>query len=260
MVAYQRTWWFEREAEMDGLLARTPARRRLLAAGLAVAIAAAAVAVLAAVSLNTRTAVGAGGGGGCSTTGPVCTFKNHAAFADFSTVQPFAGGGGGGGCIATDAFVEAFETLTMPGKVAMATVFVSLSTINFCTGMQLECASNFDPNSGAPLFNGTVQFGLDLTTATVIGTAPMFDPCTGVSFTSTINVAWQAFGPNSTVIDSFHFRSPGFMTNGHFMGVSRQAVASGVVTDEALTNRAATPTVQADVENDSGGSVTINHS
>jgi len=245
---------------MDGLLARTPARRRLLAAGLAVAIAAAAVAVLAAVSLNTRTAAGAGGGGGCSTTGPVCTFKNHAAFADFSTVQPFAGGGGGGGCIVTDAFVQAFESLTMPGKVAMTTVFVSLSTFNFCTGMQLECASNFDPNTGAPLFNGSVQFGLDLTTANISGTAPMFDPCTGVSFTSTINVGWQAFGPNLNFIDSNHFRSPGFVANSHFMGVSREAVASGNLTDATGANRAAAPTVEADVENDSGGSVTINHS
>jgi len=246
---------------MDGLLARKPARGRLLAAGLAVAIAAAAVAVLAAVSLNTRTAVGAGGGGGCSTPGPICTFKNHAAFADFTTVQTFAGGGGGGGgCIATDAFVEAFETLTMPGKVAMTSAIVSLSTFNFCTGVQLECASNFDPNTGGPLFNGTVQFGLDLTTATVSGTAAMFDPCTGASFTSTINVAWQAFGPNSTVIDSFHFRAPGFVMNSHFMGVSRQAVASGVFTDAAGTNRASAPTVNADVENDSGGTVTISHS
>jgi len=148
----------------------------------------------------------------------------------------------------------------MSGHVTTTTVFVSLSTFNFCTGAQFECASNFDPNTGMPLFNGTVQFGLDLTTAAVNGTAPMFDPCTGASFTSTINVAWQAFGPNSTIIDSFHFRAPGFLMNAHFMGVSRQAVASGVLTDAAVTNRASTPTVNADVENDTGGTVTITHS
>ncbi len=245
---------------MYGLLVGTGARRRLVAAGLAVAIAAVAVAVLAAVSLNTRTAAGAGGGGCFAATAPVCTFKNHAAFADFGGVQTFAGGGGGGGCIVTDAFVEAFESLSMSGHVTTTTVFVSLSTFNFCTGAQFECASNFDPNTGMPLFNGTVQFGLDLTTAAVNGTAPMFDPCTGASFTSTINVAWQAFGPNSTIIDSFHFRAPGFLMNAHFMGVSRQAVASGVLTDAAVTNRASTPTVNADVENDTGGTVTITHS
>jgi len=245
---------------MYGLLVGTGARRRLVAAGLAVAIAAAAVAVLAAVSLNTRTAAGAGGGGCFAATAPVCTFKNHAAFANFGGVQTFAGGGGGGGCIATDAFVEAFESLSMSGHVTTTTVFVSLSAFNFCTGAQFECASNFDPNTGMPLFNGTVQFGLDLTTAAVNGTAPMLDPCTGASFTSTINVAWQAFGPNSTIIDSFHFRAPGFLMNAHFMGVSRQAVASGVLTDAAVTNRASTPTVNADVENDTGGTVTITHS
>jgi hypothetical protein len=246
---------------MDGLLPRTPARRRLLAAGLAVALAAAAMAVLAAVSLNTRTAVGAGGGGGCPAPGPVCTFKNHVAFADFTTVQTFAGGGGGGGgCIATDAFVQAFESLTMPGKVSMTTAIVSLSTFNFCTGAQLECASNFDPNTGAPLFSGTVQFGLDLTTATVSGTAAMFDPCTGASFTTSIDVTWQAFGPNTNFIDSSHFRAPGFVMNSHFMGVSSEALASGVLTDASGSNRASAPTINADLENDSGGTVAISHS
>lgn len=243
-----------------------PARRRLIAAGLAVAVAAAAVAVLAAVSLNTRTAAGAGGGGGCfgtTTTAPVCTFKNHAAFADFSGVvqaAPLAGGGGGGGgCIATDSFVQAFESLTSPGRISTTNVFVSINSFNFCTGQQLECAGNFDPNTGASLFTGTVQFGLDLTTASVNGTAPMFDPCTGASFTSTINLSWQAFGPTSSFIDSNHFRAPGFLVNSHFMGVSREAVSSGVFTDESGANPASTPTTNADVENDSGGSVALSH-
>jgi hypothetical protein len=229
------------------------------------AVAATAVAVLAAVSLNARTVIGAGGGGGCfATAGPICTFKSHVAFADFSAVQGVqvdaGGGGGGGGCIATDAFVQTFESLSMPGKSASTAVLVSLSTFDFCTGTQLECAGNFDPNTGAPLFDGQIQFGRDLTTASVTGTAPMFDPCTGGTFTSTINVTWQAFGPTTTLIDNSHQRSAGFLLNSHFKGISSEAVASGVLTDATGSNRASSPTVNADMEKDSSGTVLLNRS
>lgn len=247
---------------MSAQLVGIYARRRMTALGLVAAVVAAAMAVIAAVSFNTHSAAGAGGGGNCfATTGPVCTFKSHTAFADFSTVSAF---GGGGGCTVTDAFAQPFESLSMPGQNAAVTVIVSLSTFNFCNNTQAECASNFDPNSGAPLFTGTVQFGLDLTTATVIGTATMFDPCAttpaGASFTSNINLTWQAFGPNSTLIDNSHLRSPGFILNSRFKGLSRQAIASGVLTDATGGNRAASPTANADLENDSGGTVVLNHS
>ena len=249
---------------MSAQLVGTPARRRVTALGLAAAVLAAAVAVVAAFSLNTHSAAGAGGGGGCfATTGPVCTFKSHTAFADFSTVSAFAGGGGGGGCVATDAFVQPFESLSMPGQNSAVSVMVSLSTFNFCNNTQSECAGNFDPNSGAPLFTGTVQFGLDLTTATVIGTATMFDPCAtspaAASFTTSIDLTWQAFGPNSTLIDNSHLRSPGFILNSHFKGISRQAVASGVLTDATGANRASSPTDNADIENASSGTVLVSH-
>lgn len=241
---------------MTSQIVGTRAGRRFAVAGLGVALAAAAMAVTAAVTLNTHNAAGAGGGFGCiSTTGPVCTFKSHVAFADFNTVSAFAGGGGGGDCVVTDAFVQPFESVQMPGKVASTSVFISLSTFNFCTEQNTECAGNSDPSTGAPLFNGTIQFGLDLTTARVTGTAPMFDPCTGASFTATVDVSWQAFGPTSTSIDSNHFRSPGFAVNSHFKGASRQAVASGTLTDAGGANRAASPTANADVENDSSGTV-----
>ena len=161
--------------------------------------------------------------------------------------------------MATDAFVQPFESLQMPGKAASTFVVISLSTFNFCAQQNTECASNTDPNTGAFLFNGTVQFGLDLTTARVTGTAPMFDSCTGASFTASVDVSWQAFGPTSTFFDSNHFRSPGFSVNSHSKGASRQAVASGTLTDAGGANRAASPTDNADVENDSSGTVILSH-
>jgi hypothetical protein len=231
-----------------------PSRR--VAGGLTAAMLIAAMFVFAvvALALNTRTAVGAVGGGGCfSTTGPVCTFKSHVAFADFGSVSA-------DGCIFTDAFVGRNENLSSPGHVATTSVFVAVSKFNGCTNTLIENATNIDPATG-PVFNGTAQFDTKLDTATVNGSAPMFDTGTGAQlFTSTINVAWHGFGPTSTFIDSSHFRSPGFLLNSHFRGTSRAAEASGVVTDETASNLATLPTLNASLENALSGTVQLSHS
>jgi hypothetical protein len=227
--------------------------RRLAAAGLAGAILVAVVTIVAAAALNTRSAAGAGGGGCFGVTSPVCTFKDHVAFADFGSVSLDK-------CAFTDAFVNPFETLTTPGKVAATAVFVSVTKFN-CLTNTFENATNIDPATGSPVFNGTVQFGTQLNTAAINGSAPMFDSSSGLqTFTSTINVAWQGVGPTSTFIDSAHFRSPGFLMNSHFMGTSRMAIASGVVTDETATNLATSPTLYADLQNDSGGTLFLSRS
>jgi hypothetical protein len=223
-------------------------RRQAVALALAAAILAAAVTVLAAAGLNLRTAAGAGGGGCFTASGPVCTFKDHTAFADFSSVSPDK-------CSFTDAFVNPFESLTSPGHATMTSVFVSINKFDCSTGNS-EFVTNIDPTTFMPDFNGTVQFGTKLESATINGSAPMFDSNTGaLLFTSVINVTWQGFGPTSSFIDSNHFRSPTFMVNSHFMGVSRMAIASGVFTDETGSNLAAPPSLNADLENDSSGSV-----
>jgi hypothetical protein len=165
------------------------------------------------------------------------------------------------GCVATEAFVSAFESLTSPGRIPTAPVFVSVSKYNVCTNTQIESAANFDPTSGNPVFNGTIQFGTTLGTAAISGSAPMFDTSTGVQlFTSTIKVAWKGYGPTSTFIDSSHFRSPGFLMNSHDRGTSVSAEASGVTTDESGNNLATLPTLNASVENDSSGTVVLSHS
>lgn len=227
-------------------------KRRLMAGGLVVAMLMAVVTALAATAVNTRTAVGAGGGG-CFTTSPACTFKSHVAFADFGSVSPDK-------CNFIDAFVNPFESLSSPGHAATTAVFVSMTKFD-CLTNTFESATNVDPTTFMPVFNGTVQFGAKLDTASINGSAPMYDSGTGLQlFTSTINVAWQGFGPTSSFIDSSHFRSPGLLMNSHFMGSSRMAVASGVVTDETAANLATAPTLNADLENDSGGSVFLSHS
>jgi hypothetical protein len=228
-------------------------RKGVLALGLAVV---GLVAVVAAVTLvpgigRTAHASGSGGGGCVATNGPSCSFKEHSANANFSTVSNDA-------CpIITTASINVFESLQLPGKTSNQSIFLFISQYD-CNNNQLEGADNFDPNTGLPSFTGTIQFGSGLTTAKVIGTANMFDFVSGTSFTATINVTWQAYGPSTTFIDSSHNRGAGFIINMHFHGSDRAAEASGTVTNMDNSNIAASPDSFADINNSSGGTVLLN--
>ncbi len=219
-------------------------KRRLVTSILAVAGFTMVVAILAAVvqPFNARSAL-ASGGGCFSTTGPVCTFKNNDAFAHFGSVSSDQ-------CIFTDAVIQAFESLTRPGNATGQFVDVFISKFDVCNNVRLDGAKNEG-------FTGTIQFGGTLATATVNGTAPMFDFVSNTTFTATIDVAWQGFGPTTRMIDSSHFRSPDFIVNTHFSGVSRGAEASGMLTDETGTNVATPPTSDAELDNSASGTVQI---
>jgi hypothetical protein len=241
---------------MLSLTIRSFGTRRVLASATTLAMLGAAMAVLGAatLALNTRTAAGAGGGGCFSTPGPVCMFTSHVASAAFGSVSA-------DGCIFTEAFVTPFENLTSPGHIATTDVFVAAAKFNACTKSVLASASNVDPTTGNPVFDGMVEFGPNLDSAAVSGSAPMFDDFSGAQlFTSNINLVWEGFGPSSTFIDSMHIRAPGFLMNTHSMGTSREAEASGLVTDATGTNLASLPTLNASLENDTSGTVQLSHS
>jgi hypothetical protein len=229
--------------------------RQLVLVGLALVGLTAVVAVLfvAVAPFGARVAHGSGsGGGGCiSTTGPVCTFKNSSASADY-------GGVGSDGCTFTFASIEAFDSLTRPGNVTSQAVIVNINKFDNCQGISLENASNFDPSTGQSDFTGTIQFGTKLSTATVVGTAPMFDADSGaLLFTTSINVTWQGFGATTTFINNSHSRSPGFIFSTHFNGDSRMAEASGTLTDETGANLATPATPNAQLGNAKSGTVQI---
>jgi hypothetical protein len=252
-------------------------KRRLALVALSSVVVAALVAGLGitVLALGAHTAFGSSsGGGGCfSTGGPVCTYKDHTGYADFGSVSP-------DGCLFTDAFVQPFENLTSPGHNASQSVYVNINVWNYCTsatggtsgtsgfsscgggcGGYVSSVSNVDPVTGIPAFTGTVQFGTQLSSATVNGTATMFDNFTGAQvFTSTINLSWHAYGPSSTFIDSSHYRAPGFLLNTHSHGTSSAAAASGTFTDQSGTNLATPATLNASLNNDSGGQVQLSRS
>jgi len=234
-----------------------PGKRRLVAVGLSALGLTAVVAIMAFMflGLNTRTAFGSGsGGGGCySTTGPVCTFKGNQASVDFNSVSA-------DGCIYTDAYMSPYENLTSPGRVASQTVYVSMSQWDNCTGQLLWGADNIDPSSYIPTFTGTAQFGSQLSSATVNGTAPMYDYFTGAQvFTTTVNVTLKGYGPTSTNLNVSQYRSPGYVMSTHFTGASRAAEASGVITDQSGNNLATPASLYANLSDDTGGTVQLFH-
>jgi hypothetical protein len=228
---------------------------------------------VAALALNARTAFGSSsGGGGCfSTSGPVCTYQNHQAYADFGSVSA-------DGCLFTDAFVEAFDDLTSPGHAAGQSVYVNINAWNYCAtgttgasgfsscgpgcgGGLVYSVSDADPVTGMPSFTGTVQLGPQLSSAAVTGTATMFDNFTGAqAFTSTIDVAWNGYGPTSTFFDSSHYRAPGFLMITHSTGTSSGAEASGTITGQSGTNLATPATLNAFLFDVSGGQLQLSRS
>ncbi|TMD21901.1 MAG: hypothetical protein E6I98_00970 [Chloroflexi bacterium] len=121
---------------------------------------------------------------------------------------------------------------------------------------------NFNPTSSDfPIFNGTALFGTKLDTASVNGSAPMFDINTGLqAFTSNVNVVWTGFGPTTTFIDSFHVRTTGVLFIAHSNSTSRGAEASGTITDIAGNNDASVPTLNAQLQNATQGSISISKS
>lgn len=252
-----------------------PGKRRLAVVTLSSVAVAALVGALgvAVLTLNAHTAFGSSsGGGGCfSTSGPVCTYKDHTAYADFGSVSA-------DGCLFTDAFVQAFDNLTSPGHAAGQSVYVNINVWNYCAtgttgasgfsscgpgcgGGLVYSVSNADPVTYVPSFTGTVQFGSSFSSASVTGTATMFDNFTGApAFTSTVNVAWHGYGPTSTFIDSSHYRAPGFLMIAHSTGTSSGAEASGTVTGQSGTNLATPATLNAALYDVSGGQVQLSRS
>lgn len=224
--------------------------RPLVVRWMTFALLASVLAFMAVGVVNTRTAKASGGACFVTTGVPVCTFSTHAASAEFTSVSS-------DGCASSDSFVEPLEALNSPGRATTSSVVILISQFNSCTGAQIS-ADNIDPGTGMPDFAGTLEFGTRLDSASVIGSAPMFDAF-GVNppFTSTISLSWLGFGPATAFVNVVHFMSPGLIVNFHIRGVMRQATASGMLTDATNSNLASVPAENADLENDTGGTVGI---
>ncbi|HEX5547097.1 MAG TPA: hypothetical protein VFX24_06775 [Ktedonobacterales bacterium] len=231
---------------------RFSGKRRLITVVLAAVALIALIAVVAFNIFHTRTAYGAGVGPGiCSPNAPVCTINGNSGYADFGSVSS-------DGCITTDVALEPTQSFSNPGSTTDQFVLVFFSKYDQCNDVQIELGANFDPNTGNSVFTGASQFGNSLSSASVIGTAPIYDVNTGdLLFTANIDVAWQGNGSTLHNNDNEHFKSPGMIVTTNIHGTSRPAVASGVFTDETGTNVAAEPTSTAALFDSHGSQVII---
>lgn len=232
-------------------------KRRLIAILLSAATLTAALAVVVVMTLGTRTALGSGtGGGGADCYGntgsqPTCKFTGGTAFADFGSVSE-------DGCTFTDAQISLYDNLTVPGRVATHNVGLIISQYDYCGSSDGMQATDFDPNLGQSTFTGTFQIASDLSTATVNGTAAMYDLISGTQvFTTTINVTFTGYGPISKYSDNQHFQTAGYVENDRYTGTSRTAEISGTFTDQNGNNLLAAPTTNGTLLNASGGTVII---
>jgi hypothetical protein len=221
-------------------------KRGLVVGGFATLALVAVVAALAVSLLPSRGpaahASGVGGGGCFAISGPVCTFNSQSASALFENNSS-------DGCVISETFVQAFNNLVRPGNTATQTAFVSMQTYNDCTGEFLSGAFSQD-------FTGTLQFGSGLSTAAIVGTATMVDEMTSNTFSLSVNLTWQGYGATTSFLDNSHYRGPGFMLNTHFNGTTRGAAASGTISD-GTTNLASSPTLGANLSDNSGGTVQL---
>jgi len=235
---------------------RFSGKRRPLAIGLSVVTLTAVIVVVAVMVLGTRTALGSGTGGGAECFGntgtqPVCSFKDGTAFVDYNTVSS-------DGCTFTDAQVSLYNNLTVPGRAATHNVSIILSTFDYCGGGSQVDVSDVDPSTGLLTFTGDFQISSDLSTATVTGTADMYDSNSGTQvFTTSVNLTFNGYGPTFKSSDSQHFQAPGYVMNTHFRGTNRSAEVSGTFTDQDGINVAAEPTTNGTLLNSSGGTVQI---
>lgn len=187
------------------------------------------------------------GGNGCGTSGatPVCSFSGNTAFAQFQTNTD---------CISTAANVFVSDDVTRnPPNAGAGGVDVQLGveSDNFCTG-------TFDSASGETT-NATFSLVDPLKSATLSATVPMtddFDPAQ--TFTITVNLTWQAYGPTSTQIDSSHFRTNGTIFSSHFHGTGRNARCSGSISD-GTTEYAPNPSINNTIQHTDNGTISITH-
>lgn len=187
----------------------------------------------------------------CSPDAPVCTINGNSAFVDFASVST-------DGCITTDVGLEPTASFSNPGHTTESFVIVFISKYDQCNDVQVELGTNFDPNTGQADFSGTSDYGANLASATVTGTAPLYDVNTGaLLFTASIDVAWQRNGDVTHNNDVEIFHTPNFNVTTNLHGANAPAVASGTFTDETGANAIATPTATAALFDSHGSQVII---
>jgi hypothetical protein len=128
---------------------------------------------------------------------------------------------------------------------------VNISQVNNCTDEFLLLAIG-----SATLAPDEFVIDKKLNQATLTTTIVVEDTITGMAFPVDINVTRTGVGETSTVKEHFQIKQPGFKENFRFVGISREAQASGTVIGLGI-NFTPEPATIANMRTETSGDVTI---
>jgi hypothetical protein len=176
------------------------------------------------------------------------SFKGQFATAVFDTVDS-------SGCIETVVTVIAEDRRIKQASPPEATLraIVELFQFDSCSGKLLLSAFGL-----APLTPDQFQIDKQFNAATLNATIEVTDFVSENTFPVDVSVRWTGSGDIVREKDHVHLKEPGFKLNGHFTGTSRNAAASGTVSD-GTTNFTPQPAVSAEMGSTKRGEVVIIH-
>jgi hypothetical protein len=174
-------------------------------------------------------------------------FKGQSAVASFFEVS---------GCIYTDVLVIASEAKVqdVPGTPAnVSFVSVTISQYDSCTDTSILYAYG----STSPLPKSAFQISKALNTGRLDTTVNVFDEVSEQTFDAHIDLAWIATGPLNREKFTTHVKTPGCVTNSHYLGKSRPAEAVGSVSDGVTNYTPGTSIQGTSLSSTKSGTVTI---
>lgn len=186
-------------------------------------------------------AANAGGGGSFN-------FRGPSALANFSSVDP-------SGCVQTEVLVIGSDWVNRvePGPTdPFSFASVTVSQYDFCNGVQLLLAYG----DATPLPEQGFQISNQLDSATLDGTAYMFDEVSGTNFNMDVHLTWTGSGERTRSNFHSNIHSPGCLINSRSNGTSRVAQAVGTISD-GVTNFIPQPSYDASLVMVRAGTVVV---
>jgi len=176
------------------------------------------------------------------------SFKGQFAAAVFDTVDS-------SGCSKTFVTVIAEDRRIKQAGSPETTLRATIDLLQFdrCSGKLLLSAFGL-----ATLTSDQFQIDKQFNAATLNATIEVTNSLSSNTFPVNVSVSWTGSGDIVREKNHVHLKEPGFKLNARFTGTSRNATASGTVTD-GTTNFTPQPAVVADMGSTKRGEVVIIH-
>lgn len=152
-------------------------------------------------------------------------------------------------CIYADA--QVFVNANTAKNQNTASVYLYTNRYDVCNNYWL--GGGFGSAQIAP---AAFQLDKQLNSARLQTTVPMIDGQSGAAFTATVDLTWTGVGDTTQSKSRYENQTPGCKYKSSFDGTSRQATATGTVSD-GVTNFAAGSSVFANLQSVKSGEVTI---